>query len=283
MKDRRSGKFEFSFSFAVGAALVLHVLAALILKYNVVVATPISPTNFKPPPVTMRFVEVPPNSPAVRETPRTNNISDANRIASPGRATTKAVPVPRSQPSKSIARSAAPASQRPPQQEAQPQPASDIVPDRSDDGIRVGEKPEDLSTSLRNLDKYIGGGGGADGSGEGGQPQPGSGSGVLFDTKGHDLGPWGNQVVAIVRSNWIIPVAAQLGLKGVVGISFQVDRQGNIGGLAIVSESGIPSFDQAALNALKSSSPLPPLPVYYPEPVLTAIFRFYYNTPVPAE
>lgn len=277
MKDRRSGKFEFSFSFAVGAALVLHVLAALILKYNVVIATPIR-SNLQPPPVTMRFVEVPPNSPTVRETPRTNNISDANRIASPPPGKRQTVPGNRAQPSNSVARSASPTAQARPQ-EAQQEPLSDLKPDRSEEGVRVSENPENLSTSLRNLDKYIGGG---EGAGEGGgQPQPGSGSGVLFDTKGHDLGPWGNQVVAIVRSNWIIPVAAELGLKGVVGISFQVDRQGNIGGLALVSQSGIPSFDQAAVNALKSSSPLPPLPTYYPEPVITAIFRFYYNTPVP--
>jgi TonB family protein len=141
--------------------------------------------------------------------------------------------------------------------------------------------------ALQNLDRFIGKGSSGSGSGNGSADQEGSvpsgdnGSGVFFDTQGYDLGPWGNHVVGIVRRNWIVPVAAELGLKGVVAISFKVDRNGKILNPTIISGSGVPSFDQAALQALQISNPFPPLPPDFPRDNLPGGFRFYYNIPVP--
>jgi TonB family protein len=145
--------------------------------------------------------------------------------------------------------------------------------------------PKLAEGALNNLDRYLGGSSGS-GSGNGnddeigGIPTGDTGSGVFFDTQGYDLGPWANRVIAMVKRNWIVPVAADLGLKGVVGISFQVDRSGKILDPKIVSSSQIPSYDQAALQALMISDPFPPLPADFPRPKLPAVFRFYYNTPV---
>src|SRR6185295_10580816 len=95
--------------------------------------------------------------------------------------------------------------------------------------IHIGPPKTDskkLSQSLQNLDQYIGDGSEVGGSGNGDLPSGDPGSGVFFDTQGFDLGPWANRVVAIVRSNWIIPVAAELGVKGIVGVSLQVEKSG---------------------------------------------------------
>lgn len=162
-----------------------------------------------------------------------------------------------------------------------------------------------LAKALTNLDQYIshdpapppngggggkglgklpGGNGGSGGgnNGTGGNGFAGTGAGAFFDTQGYDLGPWGNRVVAIVRSNWSVPPAASLGLKGIVTISFNVDKiSGKLQNLQIVSSSGIPAFDQAALNSLKISNPFPPLPPDFPRSNLGAVFRFFYNTPIP--
>src|SRR4030042_4136128 len=93
-------------------------------------------------------------------------------------------------------------------------------------------------------------------------------SDLWLDTQGVDLGPWARQVHIRVRDNWIIPLAAKLGFKGKVSIDFEVLRNGTIKNLFITTESGVMAFNQAALNALAMSNPLPPLPAVYPKPIL---------------
>jgi TonB family protein len=174
-----------------------------------------------------------------------------------------------------------PAIEQPPLERQTPSSGDYQVPENRSDEKR-------LSQSLKNLDQFIGSGPaatsqGGEGSGDGDVPSGDPGSGVFFDTQGFDLGPWANRVVAIVRSNWIVPVAAQLGVKGVVSVAFKVERSGRIIDIRVIAPSGTPSFDQAAANALKTSSPLPALPGDFPRPVLPGVFRFYYNMPVPKE
>lgn len=106
-------------------------------------------------------------------------------------------------------------------------------------------------------------------------------SGALsFDTAAWDLGPYARQVQEKVESNWRIPGAQEvLRQKGWVAIRFTIQKNGTITDLALERPSGIPSYDQAALNALLSSNPLPPLPPEVTAPSLGALFRFFYNLP----
>lgn len=106
-------------------------------------------------------------------------------------------------------------------------------------------------------------------------------SGALsFDTAAWDLGPYARQVQEKVESNWRIPGAQEvLRQKGWVAIRFTIQKNGAITDLALERPSGIPSYDQAALNALISSNPLPPLPSEVTAPSLGALFRFFYNLP----
>jgi TonB family protein len=280
-------KSDYSFLIAFFAALILHAGIALFLRTNPLgAANPIPITPSKQP-VTLRFVEVPPNTRAVPFTPNTNKLSDMNRVAGP---LVKPQQQARSaRPASEGRRPQAPAAvqqQTPQAQQYQPplpaQPSQQQTPPDTNGDLSSPQQQARLSQSLNNLDQFIGKGNGSNGTGSGdADATPDPGSGVYFDTRGFDLGPWANRVIAIVKSNWLIPVAADLGQKGVVGVAFEVDRSGNIMNVRVISKSGVISFDQAAANALKSSNPFPPLPADFPRQVLPGVFRFYYNTPVP--
>ncbi len=300
----KSVKKEFPFALALGVAIALHFLLGFAIKRNLLFAVSPSPPPSPPrPPVTMRFVEVPPESKTVTEPPRTNNASDANRKAGPlkslqpGEMKMPSVPGRPNPPS--VRRQQQAVRQQPskplPEQTVKTEVPSISVPpiemNRSavDDAntIPLNMNPgnqKQLSESLQDLDRYIRNDDEGDGgiySPNDGSPSGDTGSGVFFDTQGFDLGPWGNKIVAIVKKNWIVPVAAQLGMKGVVSISFEVNKaSGHFINLNIISSSNVPSFDQAAMNALKSSNPLPPLPADFPRPTLPGVFRFYYNIPI---
>ncbi len=101
---------------------------------------------------------------------------------------------------------------------------------------------------------------------------------LSFDTAAWDLGPYARQVQERVQGNWHVPEAQMvLRQKGWVAIRFNVQKDGTITDMQIVRPSGIPSYDQAAVDALRSSNPLPPLPSQVTAPKLGAVFRFFYN------
>lgn len=286
-------KKEFSFTLALTVALVMHVLLALLMKYNPLSAAPVVPNTAMNSPVTMQFVESPPNAPASPEPPiAAKHFSDANRKAGPVMPSRITPPQPKirqypsfkGQSSKSASTpSSNPSASAPSPSPAQAQPSTETEAPSEQGDLPT---PKLAEGALQDLDRFIGkGSSGSSGSGsadqDGSVPTGDTGSGVFFDTQGYDLGPWGNHVVAIVRRNWIVPVAAELGLKGIVAISFKVDRSGKIIEPKIISSSNVSSFDQAALQALMISNPFPPLPPDFPRPNLPAVFRFYYNIPVP--
>tara|TARA_B100002003_G_C13934973_1_gene454039 strand:- start:293 stop:778 length:486 start_codon:yes stop_codon:yes gene_type:complete len=109
---------------------------------------------------------------------------------------------------------------------------------------------------------------------------------VSFDTKGYDLGAYIAQVLRIIERNWksnIPPAARWRGQEGATFVSLSIvrDLQGG-GDKAIITvtrswSSGKPAFDQAALLALEISSPLPPLPSYFPHDQLDGRLGFLYN------
>ncbi len=286
-------KKEFPFGWALFAALLVHTLLGIFLKQNPLLIAATVPSPTPQAPVQMRFVESPPDAKTAPVKPNTSNLSDADRKAGPLKKAEE-------RETKSMKYS-----QKPPQREKRPDNNKKIgegskraelssLPPIEQPALQQTEKPGDyrmpaskadpqkLSESLENLDQFIGSGGGSDSEG-GDLPGGDPGSGVFFDTQGFDLGPWANRVVAMVRSNWIVPVAAELGVKGIVGVSFQVERSGRIINMRVINPSGTPSFDQAALNALKTSNPFPPLPPDFPRPLLPGVFRFYYNLRVPGE
>ena len=101
---------------------------------------------------------------------------------------------------------------------------------------------------------------------------------LSFDTAAWDLGPYARQVQERVQSNWHVPEAQMvLRQKGWVAIRFNIQKNGAVTDLQVIRTSGIPSYDQSAMDALRSSSPLPPLPSQVTVPQLGGVFRFFYN------
>ncbi len=68
-----------------------------------------------------------------------------------------------------------------------------------------------------------------------------------------------DRVVAVISSNWVRPPLGNLQTK----LHFRIRRDGSISDLRLIQSSTDPDFDDAALRAVQSSSPLPPLPKGY--------------------
>lgn len=101
---------------------------------------------------------------------------------------------------------------------------------------------------------------------------------VSFETSGWDLGPYARIVQERVESNWRTPAVQEiLRQKGWVAIHFDITKDGKVENIEVVRTSRIPSYDQAAYNALMTSSPLPPLPEQVTLPRISGTFRFFYN------
>lgn len=101
---------------------------------------------------------------------------------------------------------------------------------------------------------------------------------ISFETSGWDLGPYARIVQQKVESNWRIPAVQEvLRQKGWVAVHFEILKDGTVTNVQVERPSRISSYDQAAVNALKSSSPLPPLPSFVTEEKIGGTFRFFYN------
>jgi TonB family protein len=105
---------------------------------------------------------------------------------------------------------------------------------------------------------------------------------LSFDTKGFDWGDYAREIYLIVKKNWYdrIPIAAWYGQKGKVFIRFVIEKDGTITDLALLRSSDISPLDRAAENAIRASSPLPPLPGNFPKDREGVTFGFFYNLPI---
>jgi len=129
-----------------------------------------------------------------------------------------------------------------------------------------------LANSLQNLSKFLQQDNFA--NDRGGQPE--QDAQISFDSKGVDFGWWLRRFVTHVKSNWFIPQLAQI-TPGRVVITFNVHRNGFITDIEVIKTSGHRALDQAAVNALKTSSPTVALPAEYPEDKAFFTVTFLYN------
>jgi len=126
------------------------------------------------------------------------------------------------------------------------------------------------------------GGGGDYGAGPGGSNARVQGNlEVLTDTQGVDFGPYLSRVLQAVRMNWyaIIPEEARPPLlkKGKVSIEFVILPDGKIAGMTLRGPSGDVALDRAAWGGITASAPFAPLPSEFHGPYLGLRFHFYYN------
>jgi len=98
-----------------------------------------------------------------------------------------------------------------------------------------------------------------------------------FKVEDYDLSPWAEQVVNKILASWIIPYPKEMRIKGVVGISAVINKDGEIASARVVNSSLIVLLDEAALKALKDGSPFPSLPGDFPDKSIEAYFEFHYG------
>ncbi|HMD76767.1 MAG TPA: TonB family protein [Terracidiphilus sp.] len=101
---------------------------------------------------------------------------------------------------------------------------------------------------------------------------------ILSDTQGVDFGPYLARILQDVRENWyrLIPESAEM-KKGKLQIEFAITRDGNIAQMRCTLSSGDVALDRAAWGGITASNPFPPLPREFTGPYLALRFRFYYN------
>ncbi len=126
-----------------------------------------------------------------------------------------------------------------------------------------------------------GGSGGGHGGRGGGGAQAGNGVTILTPTEGVDFQGYINRLLAKLKQNWItvMPESFYLGDKGIVAISFRINRDGSFPGesLSLDRTSGKEPLDTAAASAIRATSPFEPLPPAFKGQYIDLRIGFYYN------
>jgi protein TonB len=102
---------------------------------------------------------------------------------------------------------------------------------------------------------------------------------LSFESNWFEWGDYASKMIARIRVHWYasMPDLIRMGVRGVVTIRFTIERDGAISNIEMMSSSGVPPYDNAAVRALQLSSPLAPLPANFPKQQERVTARFLYN------
>lgn len=255
------------------------------------------------------FLELPPDQLKLKAPPKTNIISDKNRIAqsrtpvpnketlhklidprNPGRpaptqqpapAQQQAAITPQQQPAPQQGQSKTP--QQPPTETAklqEPTPPKPRVPFRiASPGSTISQAIQSVANSHGTTSVPFGGGN----YGSGLRPKAATQGNleILSDTMGVDFGPYLSRLKLTVQEHWyaIMPQSAMPPemKKGVVMVEFAILKDGRVAGLRIIRGSGDVALDRAAYGGITYSDPLPKLPTNFTGDYLLLRATFYYN------
>jgi TonB family protein len=252
----------------------------------------------KPLPEPPKTVQPPPPEPPPPPPPPVHAVTPDDVLA-PGAKPDGQTQASRGSTSDPLRGSGSPGDSTPPPAHVNPQPAP--APSASNPPLVASNANPNAPTlpnlkqqAMRNTDQAIrqqqhnGGAGGATMGAKTGRSNAPNGQNfsadggveILSDTKGYDFGPYMNQVLNRVRSNWLIPDRAMFGGKGKVIIVFTITKSGDVVDCHIVGPSGESSLDGAAKAAIDTSNPFQRLPAGFSGDELQLKFGFYYNIPV---
>lgn len=122
----------------------------------------------------------------------------------------------------------------------------------------------------------------------GGGRSPGMepGATLLTDPQGVDFTSYIQRLLATLKRNWyaVMPESAELGDKGVVGTTFQINRDGSVPSPdpKLEATSGKEPLDNAAMSAIHASNPFEPLPSQFKGQFIRLRIVFLYNIPLDA-
>jgi hypothetical protein len=122
----------------------------------------------------------------------------------------------------------------------------------------------------------------------GGRPGAGGGGGtayggieMLTPDEGVDFNSYLQRVYFTVKRNWfsVMPVSVDLGEKGIVYLTFRINRDGSVPSEEPIIErnSGKEPLDRAAYSSVRASSPFEHLPPQFKGPYIELRYRYYYN------
>jgi hypothetical protein len=135
-----------------------------------------------------------------------------------------------------------------------------------------------------NTSGGIPGGAGQNGGHGGRGPSAGNAVTILTPTEGVDFNSYINRLIAKVKQNWytVMPESVYLGDKGIVSITFRINRDGSFPteNLNLERTSGKDPLDTAALSSIRTSNPFEPLPPQFKGPYIDLRFTYFYNIPV---
>jgi TonB family protein len=263
------------------------------------------------------FLEVPPDLQKVTRPPKTNTLSDKDRVASSHNPTVDHKALDKILNAQQPGLPGPPASQpkppspppqvaegRPntgPDSQSKENPSEAVIPPRKDSNAPVLQSLNDaarqvmggaLGASLSpgsaiqqaaraSVDSRTGGEGGDYGLRPGDMGGVKSDLDILSDTRGVDFGPYLTRVLHLVRNNWynLIPEVARAPLmkRGKVSVEFAITKEGEVAGMRLSETSGDVALDRAAWGGITASNPFPPLPGEFHGSYLALRFHFYYN------
>jgi TonB family protein len=102
-------------------------------------------------------------------------------------------------------------------------------------------------------------------------------AGITIPLEGYDLTPWAEQVIALIQKNWDLPLVRDLPPKASVRILTMITKSGSLSSFELLISSSLAPLDRAAVRAIRTSLPFPPLPADFPADLLEAYFEFTYN------
>jgi TonB family protein len=174
---------------------------------------------------------------------------------------------------------------------AAPQP----VPGHLNLGLSNSSPGREMQDQLQDAVKHAGSGtystGGSIPRGAGGGGGRGGGGGqvgnavtILTPTEGVDFNSYITRLVARVKQNWyaVMPESAYMGDKGIVAITFRINRDGSFPSenYNLERTSGKDPLDTAAMSAIRTTNPFDPLPPQFKGPYIELRFIFFYNIPI---
>ena len=302
---------------AAWISIITHLLLLIALAKIAALEKYIPASWRSPVPVSMHdlssqknltYLQLPPDLQKVPRKPKTNIISDKDRIAMSrhpelDKDFRKAPPTPPpGAPGSSGPRAPQPAQQPPAMAQNQPQqqqpsnqrPVNDPnltaqlqLPQKSNNtdfskyagSMSAGAQIQEATRGVaQNRRSGVGGQEGDFGLGTGARGRQQGALEILSDTQGVDFGPYLQRILQEVKEHWysLIPESAQM-KKGKLAIEFAITKDGQVAGMKLVATSGDTALDRAAWGGITASNPFPPLPTDFGGQYLSLRFRFFYN------
>lgn len=92
-----------------------------------------------------------------------------------------------------------------------------------------------------------------------------------------ELKAWSQKILPVIQKNWNIPLVTETSPVSATFLTVVIEKDGTVFSNKIKKSAGVPVLDQAALNAVAFSTPLPALPGDFPARSIELTLQFDYH------